>query len=26
MDARSGREVITAEPDLPVVAPREPVG
>jgi drug/metabolite transporter (DMT)-like permease len=26
MDSRSGREVITAEPDLPVAAPREPVG
>jgi drug/metabolite transporter (DMT)-like permease len=26
MDSRSGREVITAEPDLPVVAPREPIG
>jgi drug/metabolite transporter (DMT)-like permease len=26
MDSRAGREVITAEPDLPVTAPREPVG
>ncbi len=26
MDSRSGREVITAEPDLPVVASRESVG
>jgi drug/metabolite transporter (DMT)-like permease len=26
LDARAGREVLTAEPDVPVMAPREPVG